>query len=288
MNASFISTTRAPGEPDAPGLWFIFCGYDLLAKEAKEAGETTIPRLITPAELDLAPLRQLYLGYLSMADPGDSFVHCYAAEVERETTPPPGMAFEGLRALYTRLQNHEFWLAARAVQIVDWDRTHQFCSRCGTPTADQPDERVKKCPNCGLLSYPRLAPAVIVRVERTSPDGRRQMLLARNHRFPRGYFSVLAGFVEPGETLEECVRREVYEEANIRVENIRYFGSQPWPFPHSLMIAFVAEYAGGEIKVDGVELDEADWFAADNLPQVPPPLSVSRQLIDAFVAENTL
>jgi NAD+ diphosphatase len=283
MTASFIATTRPPDLSDDPCLWFIFRGYELLVEEN---GETTIPFLNTPAALGLTPLRQLYLGYLSPADPTGLTVHCYAAEVEAETPPPPGMVFQGLRALYSRLQNSEFWLAARAVQIVDWDRTHQFCSRCGTPTVDRPDERVKKCPNCGLLSYPRLAPAVIVRVERTSPDGRRQMLLARNHRFPSGYFSVLAGFVEPGETLEECVRREVYEETNILVEKIRYFGSQPWPFPHSLMIAFVAEYAGGEIQVDGVELDEAGWFTADNLPQVPPPLSVSRQLIDAFIAEN--
>jgi NAD+ diphosphatase len=191
----------------------------------------------------LLPLRQEYLGYLSAAESNGSIVHCYAAEVAGDTPPPADMAFEGLRGLYTRLENYEFWLAARAVQIVDWDRTHQFCSRCGTPTIDQEHERAKRCPNCGLLSYPRLAPAIIVRVERTGPDGQRQILLARNNRFPRGFYSVLAGFVEPGETLEECVQREIFEETSIQVENIRYFGSQPWPFPHSLMIAFVAEYA---------------------------------------------
>ena len=127
-----------------------------------------------------------------------------------------------------------------------------------------------------------------MRVERDGPDGKRQILLARNQRFRRGFYSVLAGFVEPGETLEECVRREVYEETGILVANIRYFGSQPWPFPHSLMIAFVAEHAAGEIQVDEVELDEAGWFTADQLPHIPPPISIARQLIDAFVSENTL
>lgn len=284
----FVSTTRPPAIPNvAPlSLWFIFRGYDLLV-QANEQTQTSVLRFASAAELGLPLCRELYLGYLTAEDSNTPIVHCYVAEVEVETEPPPGMAFEGLRGLYGRLDDQSFWLAARAVQIVDWDRTHQFCGRCATPTHHQPEERAKKCPNCGLTSYPRLAPAIIVRVERTAPDGRRQILLARNHRFRPGYYSVLAGFVEPGETLEECVQREIYEETSILVHNIRYFGSQPWPFPHSLMIAFVADYAGGAIQVDGVELDEAGWFSADNLPHIPPPISVSRQLIDAFIAENT-
>lgn len=287
MTTTFISTVRPPDttNADSLGLWFIFRNDDLLVQTDNPPA---IPRLPSPVDLGLTPLRHLYLGYLAPDDSNSTIIHCYTAEVEAITPPPSGMAFEGLRALYGRLENPEFWLAARAVQIIDWDRSHQFCSRCGTPTLNQPEERAKKCPNCGLLSYPRLAPAIIVRVERTGPDGTRQILLARNQRFRRGFYSVLAGFVEPGETLEECVQREVYEETSIVVENIRYFGSQPWPFPHSLMIAFVAEYAAGEIKVDGMELDEAEWFTAANLPSVPPPISIARQLIDAFIAENTL
>lgn len=285
----FVSTVRPPATADADplGLWFIFRGYDLLVQTAEQ---TLIPRFSSATELNLRLCRELYLGYLTAEESNSPIVHCYVAEVEAETEPPSGMAdmsFEGLRGLYGRLDDQSFWLAARAVQIVDWDRTHQFCGRCATPTHHQPEERAKKCPNCGLTSYPRLAPAIIVRVERVGEDGRRQILLARNQRFRRGFYSVLAGFVEPGETLEECVQREIYEETSILVNNIRYFGSQPWPFPHSLMIAFVADYAEGEIEVDGVELDEAYWFSADNLPNIPPPISISRQLIDAFVTENT-
>jgi NAD+ diphosphatase len=282
----FVSTVRPPAAPDdgALGLWFIFREDELLVQTDVA---TDVPRLPGPAALQLTPLRQLYLGYLTPAAPDEAPLHCYAAEVEPRAIPPDGMAFEGLRALYGLLEPGTFWLAARAVQIIDWDRTHQFCSRCGAATLNQLEERAKKCPNCQLLSYPRLAPAIIVRVEQTGADGRRRILLARNQRFRRGFYSVLAGFVEPGETLEECVRREVFEETGIIVENIRYFGSQPWPFPHSLMIAFVAEHAAGELQVDGVELDEAAWFTADALPNIPPPISIARQLIDAFVAENT-
>jgi NAD+ diphosphatase len=144
-----------------------------------------------------------------------------------------------------------------------------------------PYERAKKCPQCGLTSYPRLAPAIIVRIERDGPDSR-EILLAHNKRHPAGFYSVLAGFVEPGETLEECVRREIREEVGIEVKKINYFGSQPWPFPHSLMVAFTAEYANGDIILEEEELDDAAWFSPGDLPPVPPPISIARQLIDSF------
>jgi NAD+ diphosphatase len=214
-----------------------------------------------------------------------ALTHCFSGEVADETPAPQGMAFENLRALYLRLPETLFWLAGRAVQIVDWDRTHQFCGRCGSPTQNQIHDRSKACPVCGLTNYPRLAPAVIVRVERRDEGGRR-ILLARAQRFPTAMFSVLAGFVEPGETLEECVQREILEEVGLRVKNIRYFGSQPWPFPHSLMIAFVAEYEAGEIVVEPGELAEADWFAADTLPAIPPPPSIANRLIVAWHEES--
>jgi NAD+ diphosphatase len=142
-----------------------------------------------------------------------------------------------------------------------------------------------RCPACGLSSYPRLAPAIIIAVVRRTDNGPR-LLLARNHRFPPGRYSVVAGFVEPGESLEECAEREVLEEVGIRIANLRYFGSQPWPFPHSLMVAFTAEYAGGAITLDGSEIADAGWFAADALPQLPPRMSIARRLIDWFAAEH--
>ena len=281
-SAEFYSAALPPTGPAEPALWFLFRGARLLVGD--DAGRSVVPLVTTPAELPLSPLRWQYLGRL-VAD--DEVTHCFSCELDEETAPPPGMSFENLRALFPRLPEMRFRLAGRAVQIVDWDRTHQFCGRCGSPTENQIHDRAKRCPACGLTNYPRLAPAVIMRVERED-EGRRRILLGRATRFPSAMFSVLAGFVEPGETLEECVTREVWEETSIRVTNIRYFGSQPWPFPHSLMIAFVADYAGGEIVVDPGEMAEAHWFSADALPNVPPPPSIANRLITSWLeADNT-
>jgi NAD+ diphosphatase len=192
--------------------------------------------------------------------------------------PPEGFAFAGVRELFESMDESLYSLAGRAVQIVDWDRTHRFCGRCGAPTERLSTERARRCPACGLTSYPRLAPAVITLVER---DGK--ALLARNPNFTSGFYSILAGFVEPGESLEEAVQREIHEEVGIEVTDIRYFGSQPWPFPHSLMIGFTAQYAGGEITPDPAEIADAGWFAPDEFPQIPGKISISRALIDDFV-----
>ena len=191
------------------------------------------------------------------------------------------MTFEGLRQVYGRLDEDLFWVAARAVQIVDWDRTHKICGRCGNQLITKTTERAKECPQCGLLHFPRLAPAIIVLVERD-----RELLLARSRHFLPGMYSVLAGFVEPGESLEEAVVREVKEEVGLTVKDIKYFGSQPWPFPHSLMIGFTAIYAGGEITLDDTEIEDAGWFTVDNLPPIPSKISIARKLIDWFRAKQ--
>ncbi|OPY80236.1 MAG: NADH pyrophosphatase [Syntrophorhabdus sp. PtaU1.Bin153] len=176
----------------------------------------------------------------------------------------------------------EFYRAAlRAMHIIDWDRTDQYCGRCGTKNELKTGERAKVCPACNVLSFPRISPAVIVLVEKG-----RKVLLARAARFTQDWYSVLAGFVEPGETLEDVVRREVKEETGIDVKDIRYFGSQPWPFPDSLMVAFTAKYADGEIQVDGNEIVEARWFEYDKLPNIPGKISIARALIDWFVEKN--
>lgn len=186
----------------------------------------------------------------------------------------------GLRALAALFDGATFGVAGRAMHVVDWATTSRFCGRCGTATVPSERERSMTCPACGLAAYPRIAPAIIVLVRRAD-----RALLARNAKFPGAFYSTLAGFSEIGESLEETLAREVREEVGVEVKDIRYFGSQPWPFPHSLMIGFTAEHAGGEIRVDGEEIADAQWFSADALPAIPPPLSIARRLIDAWVAE---
>ncbi|MFO1398076.1 MAG: NAD(+) diphosphatase [Burkholderiales bacterium] len=204
---------------------------------------------------------------------------CMGLNLADDAQEPPGMRYIGLRSLFFKVPDAELSLAARAFHIVDWDRCHRFCGRCGTPTRDRSGERAKECPQCGLVAYPRIAPAMMALVTRG-----REMLLARAHRFPPGRFSALAGFVEPGESIEDCVRREVREEVGLEVAGITYFDSQPWAFPHSLMVAYTAEYAGGDIRVDDAEIAEARWFTPESLPSLPPSVSIARRLIDATAA----
>jgi NAD+ diphosphatase len=203
---------------------------------------------------------------------------CYSAELPKDTIVPKGMTLLGLRQLYATLDEDLFALSGRAIQIMEWDRTHQYCGCCATLTTQLPHERAKRCPNCRLVNYPRLSPAVIVLISRGE-----ELLLARASRFPAGMYGLIAGFVEPGESLEETIVREVREEVGIEIEDIRYFGSQPWPFPNSLMIGFTATYASGDIVIEPQELVEAGWFSKHNLPQIPPKLSIARKLIDSFV-----
>jgi NAD+ diphosphatase len=187
-----------------------------------------------------------------------------------------------LRELYPVLGDARFLMAGRATQIVEWSTTHKFCGRCASPTERVATERCMRCPRCGLLGYPRIAPAVIVLVRRGE-----EALLARGARFPGAFYSTLAGFVEVGESLEETIAREVREEVGIEVKAPRYFGSQPWPFPHSLMVGFFAEWAGGEVRADGSEILDARWYRRDELPMIPPRLSIARRLIDVWLEDTS-
>lgn len=188
--------------------------------------------------------------------------------------PDPWFGVE-LRPLLAGLCPVAFHQLATAKHLLGWYKAHQFCSRCATPLLDSLTERARSCPNCGHIVYPVIAPAVIVAVKKGDT-----LLLARNKNFPGARHSVIAGFVEAGETLEQTVVREVREEVGIEVCNIRYVASQSWPFPNSLMLGFFADYASGEIQVDGQEIAFADWFRKDNLPEIPPKGSISRNLID--------
>jgi NAD+ diphosphatase len=184
----------------------------------------------------------------------------------------------GLRSFFPSLPETPLALAARAFQVADFARSHRYCGRCGTPTRFRDDERAVECPSCGLIAYPRVSPAMMALVTRG-----RELLLARSARFASGVYSALAGFVEPGETIEDCIRREVREEVGVEIAAPRYFASQSWAFPHSLMIAFAAEYAGGAIRLDDPEIEDARWFPIDALPKLPTRISIARRLIDATV-----
>jgi NAD+ diphosphatase len=269
---SFMSGFKSPEKIHSSALWFIFKDGDLLFK-------TTGDSLSIPETKDLGRykdhvIRRQYLGSLDGR-------YCYTADLEGDVPGSTGLKKQDLRSIFNAMEEEMIWAAGRANHLATWNRSHQYCGRCSTPVEDKLDERAKICPACGLVNYPRLSPAVIVAVLKENC-----ILLARNERFRLPFFSVLAGFVEPGETLEVCVSREIKEEVGITVKNIRYFGSQPWPFPDSLMVAFVADYAGGKIQVDGTEITEARWFAAEDLPKIPPSISIARQLIDWFTAHN--
>ena len=264
----FFPDFKSPGSEPPQTLWFVYQDQKLIVKLNNDG--VLIPSAADLQQAKLEPIRKQYLGVLDNRP-------CFAAELPLEVGIPGGWISRGLRELFGLLEDEFIWVAGRANQLVDWYQSHLFCGRCGNPTEDKIDERAKICHQCGLINYPRLSPAIIVAVRKGN-----QLLLAHNKRFRSGYYSVLAGFVEPGETLEDCVGREVYEEVNIKVKNIRYFGSQPWPFPNSLMVAFTAEYAGGRIKVNRDEIIDAAWFHADKLPSIPPKITIARDLIDWF------
>ncbi|NOX28500.1 MAG: NAD(+) diphosphatase [Actinobacteria bacterium] len=204
---------------------------------------------------------------------------------EHHDVPDVADGFElvNLRAVYGRVPEAQWYSAGRAEQIVQWSRTHQFCGRCGSQTKAHPTDRARSCTTCGLLAYPRLSPAVIMLVERD--DGR--ALLAQGRQFPGRFFSTLAGFVEPGENLEDAVHREILEETNIAVTDVSYFGSQPWPFPNSLMLGFKANYESGDIVIQEDEIVEASWFAPDDLPPCPRGgMSIAGSLIDDWLTRS--
>jgi NAD+ diphosphatase len=203
-------------------------------------------------------------------------VACWAADLGAADTDVP---FVELRQLWGQVADEDWTLAGRAVQLVEWARTHRFCGQCGTATERAIGERAMRCPSCGLLAFPRIAPAVITLVHRGD-----EVLLARGVQFSMPMYSCIAGFVEPGETLEEAVRREIREEVGVEVDEPRYLASQPWPFPHSLMIGFTAEWTSGEIVIDPAEIADAQWFHRDALPAVPPAISIARRLIDGWLA----
>jgi len=203
----------------------------------------------------------------------------WTAPLPDDYEPPAGFFLSGLRGLFTKLPESEWNIGGRATQITDWVRDNTYCGRCAGPMNQADSERSMRCPDDGFLAYPRLSPAVIMLI--TNDDGR--ALLGRSGMWDMPMYSTLAGFVEPGETLEETVHREVREEVGIEVRNVTYFASQAWPFPNSLMLGFTAKWASGDIEIDGVEIVDAQWFTREDLPMIPPSQSIARQLIDSWL-----
>jgi NAD+ diphosphatase len=280
--ARTFAAAVTPLLPPSPTAHYFLCserGVAVFHDPGPHPGQAPALRLPTAADvaaLSLDPASAHYLGRLDEID-------CFALPLPPELPLSLGLSVRNLRKLFGSLDETLFWVAGRAWQIAHWDDTHRFCGRCGGKVERKPSERAKYCAACNLSTFPRVSPAVIVLVRRG-----RQALLARSARATQAgvpFYSTLAGFVESGESLEETVLREIREEVGITVKNLRYFGSQPWPFPHSLMIGFTAEYDSGELQVDGQEILDARFFDAGELPMIPPPLSIARQLIDAWLAD---
>lgn len=267
---SFRAAVQPPDEHQGPTLAFAFRDRELLVTR-----DAAIPSVDIVEQQRIEIVRRQYLGSFGPSA-------CFSMELDTNTEAPTGMQFQSLRQLFGPLDDALYRLAGTAIQIVDWERTHLFCGRCGGRTTRSTTERSRRCEECDHLQFPRLAPAVIVAVERGD-----EILLGRSPHFPPGIFSVLAGFVEPGESAEDAVIREVEEEVGVRIGDVRYFGSQPWPFPNSLMLGYRSRHESGEIQVDGVEIEDAGWFRHDALPPTfSSGISISHWLIRDFVERH--
>ena len=255
-------------QPSRHSLTFVFRGHELLVREA----DLALPDESVRASLGVTAADIVPVGML-----GDCY--CGTAWVAPDAAPAAGHVFSGLRRLFGALDEQLLAIAGRAFQIAEWARTHRYCGACGAPMAAVAGERCFRCPACSHVSYPRISPAMMTLVRRGDA-----ILLARHAASPTSRFTALAGFLEAGESIEEAIHREVFEEVGLAVQDLKYFGSQSWPFPHSLMIAFTAEYAGGELALDRNEIAEARWVGPDDaLPEIPPGVSIAAALINAHL-----
>lgn len=265
MAYSFVAEVVASVVTTEPAYWFVFIEDQLLAQTA-----SAINSVFYGVSPPFTVIRSHYLGKLNG-------VPVYAAEIETPASLE-NLQLVNLRQSYDFLGVELFNIASRAYQILNWDRNHQYCGRCSAPLQIKSDERAKQCMQCGLLVYPRISPCVIVLVHRGD-----EILLARSPHFRPEIYSTLAGFIEPGESAEETVMREIKEEVGVEVKNIQYMGSQSWPFPDSFMLGFFAEYANGEIKIDPKEIEDAQWFNLAALPPLPSAMSIASRLIQRYI-----
>lgn len=266
-----------PASTSKMEYWCIFRNDQLLV-----VNKATLPELIQAS--DMTRLASYLVRKHKLIELDQAIV--YGAELLESFVVEGNYQLLPLRKALDSLGREWYGSIAKAFSIVNWDKNHQFCGRCSTKLQDKPAQSTasyeRECPACHLLFYPRISPSIIVRIKKGN-----QILMARSHHFPPGAYALIAGFVEGGESLEEAVHREVFEEVGIHVKNLQYVCSQPWPFPDTLMIAFTADYADGELKINPTEIEDAGWYTWDKLPGRPTSkISIGSKLIDDFIAES--
>jgi NAD+ diphosphatase len=248
--------------------WFVIKNEAILLLTHNNA----LPSCEEIVSLEASFLRDFKLGQVNN-------IEYYCGEMDPNCPIPKGFSAFSLRTVLSSIDLEQYSICVKAYSIINWDKNHQHCSRCAKPTEKQPKEYERKCIHCNLSFYPRISPSIIVLIKKGD-----QLLMARGPHFPPGVYGLIAGFVEVGESLEEAIHREVREEVGLEIKNLSYFGSQPWPFPDSLMLAFLADYASGEIQIDKNEIEEANWYRYDNLPGRPSStVSIASKLVEGFV-----
>ena len=253
--------------------YFVFCKEDLLILKTAEGGYT-IPLCNEP------PTEVKPWTHLMNITPMDDGTPVVTYRIESPITDDQRYEMCGLRQSYYKLEKHLYLKAGKCQELLYWDQNTKYCGVCGSPMRMDTDIS-KKCPECGKEIWPQLATAVIVLIHKGD-----EVLLVRAKNFKRDFFGLVAGFVETGETLEEAVAREAFEETGVRITNIRYFASQPWPYPCGLMVGFNADYVSGDIHLQRSEISRGGWFRKDNLPDIPEKLSIARMLLDAWLDEE--
>ncbi|EKQ53054.1 MULTISPECIES: NAD(+) diphosphatase [unclassified Clostridium] len=269
MGSKFKILSATSRERKSDDYYFTILDGRLLVKS--DEGRLSIPIFEEIRKLNIQYENEFFLGAINKKS-------CFCIETYSNFDLPSKYELIPLREIGPLVDEELFLIAGRANQILNWDKTHKFCGKCGSKTQNKKEELAKVCPSCGHVMYPVICPAIIVAVTRGE-----EILLAHNSGFKNNMYSLIAGFVEAGEDLISTVKREVFEEVGIKIKNIKFFNSSPWSFPNSLMIGFFAEYESGEIKVDGKEIVHADWFTKDNFPTIPKKFTLARKIIDEFV-----
>ncbi|RUO76592.1 NAD(+) diphosphatase [Idiomarina tyrosinivorans] len=266
-----VEPNRRPSK-DEPAWWFIVSAGEIWLTEQQHVPFGELQQMSFP---DLADDVVMFIGELRER-------HCYLIIADYKDSRFEGGEFVPLRELLSHGDDELFAMAGSASQIAHFIQTHRFCGQCGSRMDWVDWELAAHCPRCQHRCYPRISPCVIVAIEKHG-----QILLAQGKRHKTGRYSILAGFVETGESLEQAAHREVMEEAGIEITDLRYRFSQPWPFPHSLMMGYTARWKSGELHIDPHELVTGDWFAFDELPEIPPPGTIARELIDTLINDRS-